>query len=122
MEARNRSPQSFRAKYSSSLSTAMLSVAGLVFFSYNTYFAATRHSAKPEAVVERNSLKMATLGSIIAPTVAFSTCLWMSVPPPLTWVVWVACAITVLNAAGMGFLGRSVTESARTEDSSDGTR
>ncbi|ERN03761.1 hypothetical protein AMTR_s00078p00070190 [Amborella trichopoda] len=142
METLDQSSQSFRAKYGSSLSTAMVAMVGLTFFGYNAHFAASRagntpliniffiatfltmglldfllilHSAKPEAFEERKSLKMATLGSIVALTLAFLGYLWISVPPALRWVVWVACAITVLSAVGMRSLCRSLTESVEVQ-------
>ncbi|KAL4183257.1 hypothetical protein AMTRI_Chr11g97300 [Amborella trichopoda] len=40
---------------------------------------------KPEAFERRNSLKFATMGSIIALTFAFLVYLWISVPRALEW-------------------------------------
>ncbi|ERN03764.1 hypothetical protein AMTRI_Chr05g65590 [Amborella trichopoda] len=125
--------------FSSSFSSIFVSVLGLGFFAYNAQTAASRagnkpwinfffiftflnmalldfllilHSGMPDAFERWNSLRTATLGSIIALTAAFLVYLWISVPPALVWVVWVACGITLLSGVGMAFMCKSLQESA----------
>ncbi|KAL4195340.1 hypothetical protein AMTRI_Chr05g72840 [Amborella trichopoda] len=140
---RDHGPQATKSfDYRSSSSFLLVSVLGLGFFGYNAQTAASRagnnpwinvffiftflnmafldfllvlHSGKPEAFERRSSLKFATLGSIIALTFAFLVYLWISVPPALEWVVWVACGITLLSGVGMAFMCKSLKETTLDE-------
>ncbi|KAL4195616.1 hypothetical protein AMTRI_Chr05g74190 [Amborella trichopoda] len=73
------------------------------------------HSGKPDAFARRHSLRTATLASIIALTAIFLVYLWISVPPALVGVVWVACGMTLLSSVGMAFMCKSHQESALDE-------
>ncbi|KAL4195047.1 hypothetical protein AMTRI_Chr05g62610 [Amborella trichopoda] len=92
-------------------SLVMVFVVGLAFFGYNAHLAPwinfffvltfldmalldcllILHSSMPEAFEKWGALKKTTLASLISLTLAFLLHLWMSVPPSMGWLVWVAC-------------------------------
>ncbi|ERN03767.1 hypothetical protein AMTRI_Chr05g65560 [Amborella trichopoda] len=124
---------------SSFTSTVIVALIGLVFFGFNAFDAALRagnnhwinlfyvltflnmaaldglmimYSIAPQAFEKRSDLRNATLVTIIGLTLAFLVYLWISLPPNMLWLVWVACGLALCSASAMVFLCKSLTKCA----------
>ncbi|KAL4193026.1 hypothetical protein AMTRI_Chr06g197340 [Amborella trichopoda] len=119
------------------ISLVIISAVGLTLFGYNASLAASRagnkpwmnvlfimtfldmalldsllilHSSMPEAFEKWVSLKRTILACVVTLTMAFLLCLWMSLPPSMGWLVWVALGITLSSGSAIVFLSKSLSQ------------
>ncbi|ERN03768.1 hypothetical protein AMTRI_Chr05g65550 [Amborella trichopoda] len=119
------------------LPLVIISAVGLTLFGYNASLAASRagnrpwiniffiitfldmalldcllmlHSSMPEAFEKWASLKRTILACVVTLTLAFLLYLWISLPPSMGWLVWVALGITLSSGSAMVFLSKSLSQ------------
>ncbi|ERM98336.1 hypothetical protein AMTRI_Chr01g110000 [Amborella trichopoda] len=112
------------------ISTVIMPLMGLAFFGFSALEAASRaeknhwinlfyvltllniaalnglmivYSISPEAFEKRSALKKATPATIVGLTLAFLVYLWISLPPNMIWLVWVACGLALCGASAIIF-------------------